>query len=93
MLPEVEEHVDQRAPHFSGRAQMVRVVAVLPDGAAAVGGAVDGAGASHGEALDENAPRSSRLELDSAVIGCCRARSRFFAEREKLVARRAARER
>ena len=51
VFAKVEEHVDQRVPHFAGRVEGVGVVAVDPDWAAAVVGAIDGAGTADGEAL------------------------------------------
>jgi hypothetical protein len=51
VLAKVEEHVDQRVPHFAGRMEGVGVIAVDPDWAAAVDGAIDGAGTADGETL------------------------------------------
>ena len=51
MLAKVEENVDQRVPDLAGRTERVGVVAVDPDGAAALGGAIDGSGSAHGQTV------------------------------------------
>lgn len=67
MLSKVEEHVDQGQAHLTRRAQGVGVVALVPDGAAATAGAVDGLGAANGEALQAAHKRLGVVGLDDQV--------------------------
>jgi hypothetical protein len=51
VLAKVEQHVDKRRAHLARGTEVMAVIALGPDGAVSVDGAIDGAGTTDAEAL------------------------------------------
>jgi hypothetical protein len=67
VLSPVVQHVDQRIPHLSRRAELAGVIPISPHGTAAAQQAVDGASQPDRQALNAADEARVRISLDEQV--------------------------